>query len=198
MPLCNKTILQNGGEMDDLNIQLDRKSKESISTQIAAQIRDGIKNGKLKTGDRLPPITAVANKLGISIETVRRAYNDLKDERLVMGKSTNGTFIGNSEVDKTSSPKRKVKKATRRGRRSEVKVESIKSSPALAQARGRREAINLLLEEKKKIEDQLQELGHMDTTVRRRGRPPGSKNKRGRGRPKGSKNKRGPGRPPKE
>jgi flagellar motility protein MotE (MotC chaperone) len=163
----------------------------------------------------------VANKLGISIETVRRAYNDLKDERLVMGKSTNGTFIGNSEVDKTSSPKRKVKKATRRGRRSEVKVESIKSSPALAQARGRRaakgpgdlssvmeeiklletkrrEAINLLLEEKKKIEDQLQELGHMDTTVRRRGRPPGSKNKRGRGRPKGSKNKRGPGRPPKE
>jgi hypothetical protein len=44
MPLCNKTILQNGGEMDDLNIQLDRKSKESISTQIAAQIRDGIKN----------------------------------------------------------------------------------------------------------------------------------------------------------
>ncbi|MGH8582034.1 MAG: winged helix-turn-helix domain-containing protein [Gammaproteobacteria bacterium] len=47
------------------------------------QINDSIKSGKLKPGASLPSTQSLGKQLGISPETVRRAYIQLRDKKLI-------------------------------------------------------------------------------------------------------------------
>lgn len=63
--------------------RVDTGSGVPIFDQLAASVRAEIARGTLQAGDRLPPAREVAAALEINIHTVLRAYQDLRDERLV-------------------------------------------------------------------------------------------------------------------
>ena len=69
--------------MAKLSIRLKRNTDETLNAQVLRQINDSIKSGKLKPGASLPSTQSLGKQLGISPETVRRAYIQLRDKKLI-------------------------------------------------------------------------------------------------------------------
>ena len=66
-----------------LDIQISRASGVSLRLQLGRQIAVLIATGKLKPGECLPSVRALANRLKIHHNTVSQAYQDLADYHLV-------------------------------------------------------------------------------------------------------------------
>jgi GntR family transcriptional regulator/MocR family aminotransferase len=79
-----------------LEIQRDEASGrgvEPVYRQIAARIREQVERGELSEGDRLPPIRALAARLGVNRETVSSAYDELAAQGVVDAHVGRGTFV---------------------------------------------------------------------------------------------------------
>jgi GntR family transcriptional regulator len=61
--------------------------------RLANAIRDQIKSGELKPGDKLPSISQLREEYGISYGSVRGAMLVLKAEQLVEGRQGDGVFV---------------------------------------------------------------------------------------------------------
>jgi len=71
---------------------LDGKSGP-IYRQIADAISYGISSGNLSVGDRLPAQRDLAYDLGVSLNTVSRAYSDATDRGFLQGEVGRGTYV---------------------------------------------------------------------------------------------------------
>src|SRR5882672_9456257 len=76
-----------------LPIQLYRARRTPLATQIYSAIRDGIENGRLASGARLPSWQDLAAQLGVSRGTVRVAYERLIAEQFAIGLGPAGTRV---------------------------------------------------------------------------------------------------------
>ena len=79
--------------MAALPIQLDRAKRTPLTAQIYSAIREGIENGRLASGARLPSWQDLAAQLGISRGTVRVAYERLIAEQFAIGLGPAGTRV---------------------------------------------------------------------------------------------------------
>jgi GntR family transcriptional regulator/MocR family aminotransferase len=80
--------------MAALPIQLDRASRRTpLAAQIYSAIREGIENGRLASGARLPSWQDLAAQLGVSRGTVRVAYERLIAEQFAIGLGSAGTRV---------------------------------------------------------------------------------------------------------
>lgn len=66
-----------------MNINLDRRSKVSVSTQIEIALRKFIYNHYFSNGQELPSITDLAQELDVKDNDVLNAYRKLKGERII-------------------------------------------------------------------------------------------------------------------
>ncbi len=64
-----------------------------VYQQIANEIRAQVERGELAPGDRLPPIRALAQQLGVNRDTVSTAYEQLAAEGVVDARVGRGTFV---------------------------------------------------------------------------------------------------------
>lgn len=64
-----------------------------IYQQIVTQVKYLIAASRLKPGDELPTIRALAEKLQVNPNTIARAYRELELEGAVVKRSTKGTFV---------------------------------------------------------------------------------------------------------
>src|SRR5258708_32769705 len=76
-----------------LPIQLDRARRTPLATQIYSAIRDGIENGRLASGARLPSWQDLAAQLGGSRGTVRVSCERLIAEQFAIGLGAAGTRV---------------------------------------------------------------------------------------------------------
>lgn len=74
-------------------LELDRQSHAPLYTQIAAQVRQLIRQGSLKVGDRLPSNRSLAESLGVNRSTVATAYDELLADGLIASRVGSGTFV---------------------------------------------------------------------------------------------------------
>lgn len=74
--------------------------------QIYEQITSQILSGELKSGDTLPPIRTVSRELGISVITVRSAWEALERDGLIVSRAGSGCFI--TELTHDSLAKRRL------------------------------------------------------------------------------------------
>ena len=79
------------GELMDIIIS--NSSDRPIYEQITTQIKDSIVSGELAAGDQLPSIRALANDLGISAITTKRAYADLEAAGFIETVQGKGCFV---------------------------------------------------------------------------------------------------------
>jgi GntR family transcriptional regulator/MocR family aminotransferase len=79
--------------MADVPIQLDRARRTPLAAQIYLAIREGIENGRLAAGARLPSWQDLAAQLGVSRGTVRVAYERLIAEQFAIGLGPAGTRV---------------------------------------------------------------------------------------------------------
>jgi molybdate-binding protein/DNA-binding transcriptional regulator YhcF (GntR family) len=76
-----------------MELRLDPSSSDPLNRQIVDQIRHQIATGKLRTGERLPPVRALAAQLGLNVNTVARAYLELERSGVVSTAPGRGTFV---------------------------------------------------------------------------------------------------------
>ena len=76
-----------------LPIQLDRTGQEPLYRQIEAFVREAIDGGRLRPGQRLPSVRALAGQLGVGRLTVATAYEQLAADGYVVGRMGFGTVV---------------------------------------------------------------------------------------------------------
>jgi GntR family transcriptional regulator/MocR family aminotransferase len=88
------TDLDGGAAGADL-LQLDRSAAPArgLTSWLAAELRAGIRDGRLRPGTALPASRVLADDLGVSRGVVVEAYQRLREEGLVSGRSRAGTTV---------------------------------------------------------------------------------------------------------
>lgn len=61
--------------------------------QILAELRARMADGRLRPGDRLPTVRALATRLSVAPGTVARAYKELEQAGAVVSRSRAGTVV---------------------------------------------------------------------------------------------------------
>lgn len=61
--------------------------------QLRSQVVDAVRSGELPAGAKLPTVRALADELGLAVNTVARAYKELEADGIVEGRGRNGTFV---------------------------------------------------------------------------------------------------------
>lgn len=75
-----------------VDIELDYDRGVPIYRQIVDAIRAALSMGRLRMGEQLPTIHALAKRLGINPNTVARAYRELEREGHLVSRRGRGTF----------------------------------------------------------------------------------------------------------
>jgi DNA-binding transcriptional regulator YhcF (GntR family) len=74
-------------------LTIDLDSPQPIYVQIRNAVVEGIAGGKLKDGDTLPPVRALAAQLGVNLHTVNKAYRMLQLDGFVKILGSRGTVV---------------------------------------------------------------------------------------------------------
>lgn len=82
-----------------IDFNLDPKAGAPFYRQIIDQIKFGIATGRLKIGDQLPTVRALAVDLKINLNTVAKAYKELEIQNILETQQGTGTFISNVKVN---------------------------------------------------------------------------------------------------
>lgn len=82
-----------------MHFELDPKSGIPFYRQIIDQIRYGIAAGKLKVGDQLPTVRALAVELKVNLNTISKAYRELEIKNILETQQGSGTFIAPVKVE---------------------------------------------------------------------------------------------------
>ena len=77
----------------ELPVTADREDGAPLTTQIAAQLREALADGRLAPGERLPSSRALAATLGVSRTVVTAAYTQLFAEGWLNGRHGSGTYV---------------------------------------------------------------------------------------------------------
>ena len=88
-----------------MKIILSNINKIPIYEQLEIQIRDQILDGSLESGLMLPSIRKLARDLGISVITIKRAYDDLESEGYIHTMAGKGSFITSQSIEQLRDKK---------------------------------------------------------------------------------------------
>lgn len=76
-----------------IEFRLDRGSGVATYLQLVHQVKQALRLGTLRPGDKLPTAREVVESLAINPNTVLKAYRELEREGLVTGRPGLGTFV---------------------------------------------------------------------------------------------------------
>lgn len=77
----------------DFDLQVDKNSVIPPYSQIRRAVIAARADGSLQAGDRLPPMRALAQKLGLAVNTVAKAYKELEAAGAIETHGRAGSFI---------------------------------------------------------------------------------------------------------
>jgi len=81
--------------MPELQLRIDANSAIPPYEQLRAQVSLLVASGRLRSGDRLPTIRALAEQLSLANGTVARAFRELDYRGIVVSRGRAGTFVAN-------------------------------------------------------------------------------------------------------
>lgn len=81
-----------------MEILISYQSKDPIYIQIVSQIKKLVLEGKLKPSDSIPAMRTLAKDLSVSVITVQKAYEILRDEGFLNTVVGKGTFVEMPEM----------------------------------------------------------------------------------------------------
>jgi GntR family transcriptional regulator len=76
-----------------VRLDVDLASGVPVYEQVRAQVVGHVAAGRLRPGDRLPTIRALATDLGLSPGTVARAFRELEQAGVVVTRRRTGTVV---------------------------------------------------------------------------------------------------------
>ncbi len=91
-----------------MNIVISNKDDRPIYEQIVSQFKEMIISGKLKSGEALPSIRALAKDLRISVITTKRAYEELERDGFIETVAGKGSFVAEQNTGAIKEEKLKA------------------------------------------------------------------------------------------
>ena len=82
-----------------MDIIISNTGGQPIYEQICRQIKGAIAAGKLKPGEPLPSIRALAKELRISVITTKRAYEELERDGFICTQAGKGSFVAAQDAE---------------------------------------------------------------------------------------------------
>ncbi|MFE2753501.1 GntR family transcriptional regulator [Actinosynnema sp. NPDC059335] len=76
-----------------MEFRIDRSSGLPAYLQLVHQVRQALRLGWLRPGDRLPTVRDVVARSGVNANTVLKAYRELELSGLVEARQGSGTFV---------------------------------------------------------------------------------------------------------
>lgn len=92
-----------------MTFTLDNNSGVPIYRQIMDQIRHGIASGRLRPGEQLPTVRALAVDLKVNPNTVIKAYSLLEQQGVLTTEQGSGTFVAPEPASLLSPREREAK-----------------------------------------------------------------------------------------
>ncbi|WP_195988392.1 GntR family transcriptional regulator [Clostridium sp. D53t1_180928_C8] len=109
---------------------LEFDSEVPIYLQIRNKIVEGIANGELKNGEKLPSVREMAAGTEVNLHTVNKAYNLLKDEGFVTVDRRKGVLINvkkaKDDIVFMEKYKGKIRELTLEGKAKELSKDDIR------------------------------------------------------------------------
>ncbi|HLJ93420.1 MAG TPA: GntR family transcriptional regulator [Gemmataceae bacterium] len=115
-----------------MQIHISEADRVPIYLQIVNQIKYLIASGQLTTGEELPPIRVLAEKLLVNPNTIVRAYRELEQAGVVVKRRTSGTYVSDA--------------GSRLARRDRLKILAQRIDALLAEARQMNVALDEVME----------------------------------------------------
>jgi GntR family transcriptional regulator len=91
-----------------VQIHISASDGVPIYLQIVNQVKYLVAGGSLESGEELPPIRILAERLGINPNTVARAYRELEADGLVEKRRTAGTYVSTAGSRLTKPARLKI------------------------------------------------------------------------------------------
>lgn len=76
-----------------MQLRIDGTNPAPASEQLRQQVLAHVRDGVLAPGTKLPTVRALADELGLAVNTVARAYRLLEDDAIVETFGRRGTFV---------------------------------------------------------------------------------------------------------
>jgi GntR family transcriptional regulator len=128
-----------------IEFHLDHRTGVSTYLQLVHQVKQAIRLGTLRPGDKLPTAREVVDALAINPNTVLKAYRELEREGLVMGKPGLGTFVqrslGTARLADQTALRRDLERWVRQARAAGLDREDMETLFAMAMTGSFREGI---------------------------------------------------------
>jgi GntR family transcriptional regulator len=93
-----------------LDLSVDRGAEMPLGAQLAARIKDAVRDGTLGTGDRLPSVREVAEAAGVNVNTARAVYARLESEGFVRSEHGRGTFVAEGTPRDETTTRRELRR----------------------------------------------------------------------------------------
>jgi DNA-binding transcriptional regulator YhcF (GntR family) len=74
-------------------VRIDQRASGALFDQLRTQIIDGVRDGRLPPGARLPTVRELAGQMGLAVNTVARAYRELESAGVLETRGRFGTFV---------------------------------------------------------------------------------------------------------
>ena len=74
-------------------VRIDPNAAKPLFDQLRTQIIDGIRDGKLPPGTRLPTVRDLAAQMSLAVNTVARAYREMESAGILETRGRFGTFV---------------------------------------------------------------------------------------------------------
>ena len=84
-------------------ISISNQDPRPLYEQIYDSIKTEILKGKLMPGDALPSIRQLAQDLKISVITIKRAYLELEQDKLIITRPGKGCFVADRDIKEITS-----------------------------------------------------------------------------------------------
>ncbi|RVX46126.1 GntR family transcriptional regulator [Nonomuraea polychroma] len=88
-----------------MDFHVTLRGRGDLAAQVYRQLLDAILDGRLRSGERLPPTRELARRLEISRNTVALAYDRLVADGFLEGRAGAGTFVSAEPVRGRAAPK---------------------------------------------------------------------------------------------
>ncbi|MEO3875713.1 PLP-dependent aminotransferase family protein [Nonomuraea sp. B12E4] len=88
-----------------MDVHISLRGRGDLAAQVYRQLLEAILDGRLRSGERLPPTRELARRLEISRNTVALAYDRLAADGFLVGRAGAGTFVSAQQVRGRAAPK---------------------------------------------------------------------------------------------
>jgi len=76
-----------------MKLTIDHESSDPPFEQVRRQVTNAVADGTLTPGTRLPTVRALADELGLAVNTVAKAYRALETDEVIETRGRSGSFV---------------------------------------------------------------------------------------------------------